>query len=77
MTARAAISYQPRLLGEAEAARYLGISPTNLRGLGLPRRVLGGRKLFDRTDLDAFASDLPYEGEDRGSEWDQEYRIAR
>ncbi|WP_195759860.1 hypothetical protein [Paracoccus sp. S-4012] len=48
--------------------------------LGLPRRVLGGRKLYDRLDLEAFASDLAYDGEvdqDGASQWDQEYRIAR
>ncbi len=54
---------QPALLGEADAARYLGIGTTTLRGLGLKRRVLGGRRLYDRRDLDAFADALPYEGE--------------
>ena len=64
MNARAQIStVQPRLLGAAEAAAYLGISETTLRGLGLPRRTLGGRKLYDRLTLDAFASDLPIDGE--------------
>lgn len=60
---RAEISFAPRLLGAAEAASYLGVSATTLRGLPIPRRVLGGRKLFDRLDLDRYASDLPYEGE--------------
>jgi len=27
MTARAAISFAPRLLGEAQAAAYIGVSP--------------------------------------------------
>ena len=54
---------QPALLGTADAARYLGISATTLRGLELRRRVLGGRRLYDRRDLDAFANELPYEGD--------------
>ncbi len=54
---------QPALLGEDDAARYLGIGKTTLRGLGLKRRKLGGRRLYDRRDLDAFADALPYEGE--------------
>ncbi len=61
MTARLAI--QPALLGESDAAFYLGIGTTTLRGLGLKRRVLGGRRLYDRRDLDAYADSLPYEGE--------------
>ncbi len=64
---------QPALLGTADAARYLGISATTLRGLELRRRVLGGRRLYDRRDLDAFANELPYEGEgekvDEAEEW--------
>ena len=52
-----------RLLGERAAAEYLGVSPTTLRGLGLPRRVLGARRLHDVADLEAFADALPYEGE--------------
>lgn len=53
----------PALLGEADAARYLGIGRTTLRRLGLKRRALGDRRLYDRRDLDAFADALPYEGE--------------
>ncbi len=59
-------AFQPALLGEVDAARYLGIGTTTLRGLGLKRRVLGGRRLYDRRDLDAFADALPYEGEGAG-----------
>ncbi|MGP3699170.1 helix-turn-helix domain-containing protein [Rhodobacter sp. NSM] len=70
MTARPSIAFAPRLLGAAEAAAYLGISATTLRGLDLPRRILGGRRLYDRLDLDAFASALPVEGEQRESEVD-------
>ena len=53
----------PALLGEVDAARYLGIGTTTLRGLGIKRRMLGGRRLYDRRDLDAFADALPYECE--------------
>lgn len=60
---RSELSFAPRLLGSGEAATYLGISETTLRGLGLPRRLLGGRKLYDRLELDAYASGLPIEGE--------------
>lgn len=63
MTARAAITFAPRLLPAAEAAAYLGVSPSTLRGLAIPRRVLGGKRVFDRLDLDLYASGLPYEGE--------------
>jgi len=62
----------PALLGEANAAFYLGVSATTLRGLGIKRRELGGRRLYDRRDLDAFADSLAYEGEgvrDEAEEW--------
>ncbi|MFE3837314.1 DNA-binding protein [Pseudogemmobacter sonorensis] len=67
MGARAELAFAPRLLGHAEAAAYLGVSPTTLRGLPIPRRVLGGRRLFDRLDLDRYASDLPYEGDSQAA----------
>lgn len=57
------ISFLPRLLPAPEAAHYLGISETKLRGLGLPRRVLDGKRLYDRLALDEYASGLPVEGE--------------
>jgi len=63
MTARVAISFAPRLLPAPDAAAYLGISETTLRGLELPRRMLGGKRLYDRYDLDAYASSLPIEGQ--------------
>lgn len=64
--ARAQLSYQPRLLPMPDAAAYLGISASTLRTLPIPRRVLGGRKLYDRIDLDAYASELPTDGETMG-----------
>ena len=63
MGRHAELSFAPRLMGATEAASYLGISETTLRGLGIPRRILGGRKLYDRLDLDAYASELPTESE--------------
>jgi hypothetical protein len=57
------IAFPPRLLAAPEAAQYIGVSPSTLRTLGLPRRILGGKRLYDRFDLDAFASALPVEGE--------------
>ena len=53
----------PALLSERDAAHYLGISPSKLRSLGLPRRKLDGRRLYDRVDLDAYVSTLPYDTE--------------
>lgn len=73
---RTALTYAPRLLPADKAAAYLGMSATKLRTLPIPRKVLDGKRLFDRMDLDAYASDLPYEGEAAGDEaaWDK--RIA-
>lgn len=56
------MTYAPRLLPERDAAAYLGVSPSTLRKLPLRRRMLGGKRLFDRADLDAYADALPYEG---------------
>ncbi|MEL6219291.1 MAG: helix-turn-helix domain-containing protein [Pseudomonadota bacterium] len=53
----------PRLMGTSDAARYLGVSPTYLRALDIPRKVLGTRRLYERSDLDAFADTLRYEDE--------------
>ncbi|MBB4207234.1 helix-turn-helix transcriptional regulator [Roseinatronobacter bogoriensis] len=61
MTIRATLSYPPRLLPAPEAAAYLGVSASTLRTLPIQRRLLGGRKLYDRIDLEAYASSLPTE----------------
>ena len=53
--------FPPRLMPAPLAARYIGVSETTLRGLGLPRRVLGGRRFYDKADLDAFADGLAYD----------------
>ena len=62
MSARAQLTFAPRLLPAPEAAAYLGVSASTLRTLPIQRRLLGARKLYDRIDLDAYASSLPTEG---------------
>lgn len=57
------ITFAPRLLPTPDAAAYLGVSATKLRDLPIPRKVLDGKRLYDRLDLDAYASTLPTEGE--------------
>ena len=58
----------PRLLGARDAAFYLGVSESMLRSMSkdgaapVPKRI-GRRLVWDREDLDAFAEELPYEGE--------------
>ena len=59
------IQFPPRLLSSPKAAQYLSISETTLRGLGFRRRILGGKKLHDRLDLDAYADSLRYEEEEK------------
>ncbi len=61
--ARHDYAFAPRLLPAPEAAHYLGISESMLRGLGLPRKCLGAKRLYDRLDLDRYASSLPVDGE--------------
>lgn len=60
----APLKCQPMLMGDRDAAGYLGISVSKLRMMKLPKRVLGSRKLYDRQDLDDFINELPYEGSD-------------
>lgn len=57
--------FPPRLMQAKAAAHYLGLSPTKLRGLNLPRKEDGGNILYDRTDLDAYADALPYEEKEK------------
>lgn len=64
------LTFAARLLPAPLAARYLGVSETTLRGLPIPRKMLGGKRLYDRFDLDAFADDLNREG-DQCAEADQ------
>lgn len=53
--------FPPLLMPAPAAAHYLGVSESTLRVLGLPRRVIGAKRLYDRRDLDAWADSLPYE----------------
>ncbi|MEM1346610.1 MAG: helix-turn-helix domain-containing protein [Pseudomonadota bacterium] len=55
-----------RLMGEADAAAYLGISPTTLRRQGFNRRKLGALRLYERADLDQFADSLEFESPKEG-----------
>lgn len=68
---RAELTFRPRLLSASEAAAYLGLSATTLRGLPIPRRMHNTRRLYDIRDLDAYADDLPYEGENRRNTCDE------
>ncbi|OUS33189.1 hypothetical protein A9Q94_19985 [Rhodobacterales bacterium 56_14_T64] len=56
-------AFTPRLLPSPAAAAYLGVSESMLRKLGIPRKEQGAKRLYDRTDLDAHADELPYEGQ--------------
>ena len=61
-------AWTPGLLSEPDAALWLGISASTLRGLGIPRRVLGRRRLYDVRDLIAYRDGLPYEGDEATAE---------
>ncbi|MFG6083889.1 helix-turn-helix domain-containing protein [Paracoccus litorisediminis] len=57
------LTFAPYMLSANDAAAYLGISETTLRGLPIPRKCHGSRRLYLRADLEAYAKDLPYEGD--------------
>ncbi|SFD69860.1 hypothetical protein SAMN04488523_102113 [Sulfitobacter brevis] len=57
----AAREFAPRLMPAVQAAHYIGVSESMLRGLTIPRKELGGKRVYDKADLDAFADALPYE----------------
>lgn len=46
--------YPPRRLRAEEAARYIGVSETKLRALGLPTVRIDGTVGWLRDDLDAY-----------------------
>ena len=48
-------------LGADDAASYLGIGTTTLRALDIPTVRIGGRRLWRRSDLDAYLASLPVE----------------
>ena len=55
--------YAPRLMQAREAARYLGMSETKFRSVGLESKKSGGNRLWDVRDLDDYADRLDYDGE--------------
>lgn len=63
------MSSTPRLLPAPQAAYYLGISPSKLATLSLPRKKLDGKLLYDRIELDAFADSLATVGESIANGW--------
>ncbi|AZB54755.1 DNA-binding protein [Cereibacter sphaeroides] len=73
--ANANIAFAPRLLPAPQAAAYLGVSATTLRNLPIPRKVLGGKRLYDRLELEAYADSLTTEGEERGNSCDGAFGI--
>ncbi|WP_299734709.1 DNA-binding protein [uncultured Roseobacter sp.] len=73
--------FAPRLQPAPQAAHYIGVSPSKLATLGIPRKVLDGKRLYDRHDLDAYVDELPYEGAKEGEESkcdaaDQAWQVA-
>lgn len=54
------VDLTPRLMPAPVAAAYLGVSETTLRGLPIARKALGGKRLYERADLDAYADSLAY-----------------
>jgi len=56
--------FAPRLMPAPQAAHYLGVSPSTMRALPIPRRALGAKRVYDKADLDAYADSLPYDGTD-------------
>jgi predicted DNA-binding transcriptional regulator AlpA len=77
------VSLAPRGLSRAQAADYIGVSPTLFdrmitdRQMPRPKRV-GRRVIWDRIQLDAAFSALPDDGEqDSGEEGDGYAQPAR
>ncbi len=76
MTAARAHFFPPRLLPAPSAAHYLGVGETKLRDLGIPRTMLGAKRLYDRLALDAFVDSLPVEGEAEANTCDAAFGTA-
>lgn len=60
--------FVPRLMQTIAAAHYLGMSPSKLRVLQIPRKIDGGNVLYERADLDAYADKLAYHKSSHGAE---------
>jgi len=79
-TARAAVlpsSLPPRGLCREVAAAYIGVGATKfdqmVRDSSMPKpRIHGGRRLWDRSELDVAFSELPHDGEnsENRNPWD-------
>ncbi|MBB5714745.1 DNA-binding protein [Sphingomonas aerophila] len=64
-----------RLLSAEDAAEYLGIGITMLRGLGIKTKPVGRRVMWDRLDLDRWVdriSEQPILDADQGKEQEDE-----
>lgn len=59
--------FPPRLMSSPLAAHYLSVSESMLRTLKIPRKILGGKRLYDKSELDAYADSLLGEGEEQNS----------
>lgn len=57
------MDFAPRLMPAPQAAHYLGVSVSTLLKLPIQRKELGGKRLYDRYDLDAYANELSTETE--------------
>ena len=55
--------YPPRLMKAREAARYLGMSESKFRSIGLTSKKPDGNRYWDVRDLDDYADQLDYDGE--------------
>lgn len=70
-------TFTPRLMQATAAAHYLGVSPSKLRSMNLPRKEMGGNMVYERADLDAVADALPYEGQTGGNKCDELFGVQR
>lgn len=75
MTARARLTFTPRLMRAPDAAKYLGMSETRFRdhvneGRIPQPKVDGKARTWDIADLDSFADSLPRKGEPANDDWD-------
>ncbi|WIY27509.1 DNA-binding protein [Parasedimentitalea psychrophila] len=70
-------AFIPRLLPSPAAAAYLGVSESMLRKLGIPRKEQGAKRLYDRSDLDAHADELPYEGQPNDGEDKEQAAVSK
>lgn len=72
----ATLEFIPRLMPAPQAAHYLGVSESTLRTLGIARKMIGSKRLYDRHVLDLLADDLPNEGESGDAKCDEAFGIA-